>query len=125
MGRIPVGTALLTPLLIGKSMALRADLAAVIEQSREVLWRSRELQLLAYPRIRPIRGGSSEDAGLLSTLIIGVSLCSECLAKKSGISVSDVEATLKTIAGAVALRVETRRCDACLQTGTTFRLPLN
>src|SRR2546428_10164173 len=110
MGCIPVGTVLLTPLLIGKSVALCADLAAVIEQSRAVLWRSRELRLLAYPRIRPIRGGSSDDAGLLSTLIIGVSLCSECLVKKSGISVSDVEAILKTIAGAVALLVETRRC---------------
>jgi len=50
-----------TQSLITKARRLRADLAAVIEDARAQVWRSRELLLARYPQIRPI-GGGSDDA---------------------------------------------------------------
>jgi len=70
--------------------------------------------------ISPIRGGSSDDAAVVVTTITGVSLCLECVAKKSGVSLPRVDAILTVIAGTIALVVETRRCSACLETKTTF-----
>jgi hypothetical protein len=119
MGSVSASTVLLTPSLIAKSVALHADLAAVIKQSREVLGRSRELILLAYPRIRHIGGGSG-DIGLISTTITGASLCLDCIARKTGVPVRRVDAMLTTVAAAIKLVVKPGRCDGCLGPAKTF-----
>jgi hypothetical protein len=109
-------------LLIADSARLHCELAAAIEASRELVRRSWEVCLSTYPRIRPISGGSSDDAAIVVTMITDVSLCLECIAKKSGLPLTRIGALLTTIAANIALVVETGRCDACLETMTTVRL---
>ena len=71
---------------------------------------------------RTIRGASTDDAGLVVTMITGASFCPECISKRIGVPVSRVDALLTTISGNIALVVEIRRCDACLETKRTYQL---
>jgi hypothetical protein len=65
----------------------------------------------------------SDDAGLISaTLADGAALCLECIAKKTGVPIDDVEAVLARIGKTI--RVESGRglCSACLAGRKIVRL---
>jgi hypothetical protein len=63
-----------------------------------------------------------DDAGLVIAMISGVSLCLECISKRSGVPAPRVDVMLTTVARTISLVVETGRCDACLETRRTYRL---
>ncbi len=111
-----------TSTLLAETVIRQADLAAAIERSRDLCWWGRQLCARTDPHRRSIRGGSIDDAGLVVTMITGVSFCPDCIAKRIGVPVSRVDALLMTITGNIALVVETRRCDACLETKRTYQL---
>jgi len=111
-----------TPALLAEAAIRHADLAAVIERSRDLCWWGHQLCVGVDPRRRTIRGASTDDAVLLVTMITGMSSCLECISKRSGVPVSRVDALLTTISGNIALVVEARRCEACLETKRTYRL---
>jgi len=119
------GAILSTPTLIAESTIRHAALAAVIERSRDLCWWGHQLCAGLDPRRRAIRGASTDDAGLLVTMITGVSCCLQCISKRSGMPEGRVDALLTTIGGNIALVVETRRCDACLETKRTYRLAVD
>ncbi len=62
------------------------------------------------------------DAALVSAAITGASLCSTCIAKRTGVPAARVDAILGTITGTIQLVDESSRCEACLAMGRTFRL---
>jgi hypothetical protein len=62
---------------------------------------------------------SASDAPLILTVITGMLLCVECIAKKTGIPVTEVDAALRTVARTLRLTMGPRRCDGCLQRKTT------
>ena len=65
--------------LLAQTASLHADLAAALGRSRELVRRSYELCLWAYPRIQPIGGGSSDyDAALISAAMTDAPLCAAC-----------------------------------------------
>ncbi len=110
------------PTLLAEAAIRHANLAAVIERSRDLCWWAQQLCLGVDPHRRTIRGAATEEAGLLVTMITGVSVCLECISKRSGIPVPRVDALLTTIIGNITLVVKTRRCDACLATKRTYCL---
>lgn len=112
---------LFTPTLLVRTARLRSELAETVERSRDLVWLGGRRRSTGSVDIWPLRGGS-DDAGLIVALISGVSLCLGCIAKRSGVPVPRVEATLTTVAGTISLRAETRSCDACLETRRTYRL---
>src|SRR5258708_4530821 len=95
----PSGTApVLTPSLLAQTARLHAELAGVIERSRDLCWWARQLRAASISACRqPIRGGASaDDAAVVSATITRVSLCQECISHKSGIPTSRVDAILTT-----------------------------
>ena len=115
---------LLTPSLLARAATLRADLAAVVERSRDLLWWSRQRGRGGATLGRPIGGASDhvEDAAVVLTMILASALCLDCITKKSGVPADRVEAILTTIAGTLTLVAQSGACDACLETARTFRL---
>ena len=113
------------PTLLAEAAIRHANLAAAIERSRDLCWWGHQLCVGVDVRRRTIRGASTDDAGLLVTMITGVSVCLECIAKRSGVPGGRVDALLTTISGNIALVVDTRHCEACLETKRTYRLATN
>lgn len=76
------------------------------------------------PVVRPISGGADhvEDTAVVLTMILGSSLCLDCIARKSGVPAPRVDAIITTISETVILIVGPGRCDACLETTRTFRI---
>lgn len=72
-----------------------------------------------------VSGGDAEDGGdiaLVLTVVLGRSLCLECIAKKCGLPVPRASALLGTIAGSLKLNVGAGPCDGCLEPTQRFRL---
>ena len=70
-----------------------------------------------------LRGGApGDDGALLTTIITGASLCLDCISRKSGIPIAQVDAVLTSVARTIALAVVTRPCAACLETKRTYSL---
>ena len=108
-----------TTALIARASTLHAELATICVESRALIERGRARRLsLTYPLLRQIAGGS--DAPLILTVITGALLCVECIAKKTGIPATEVDAALRTVARTLRLTMGPRRCDGCLQRKTTF-----
>ena len=125
MAREVSGTAaLLTSSLLAQTARLHAELAAVIERSRDLCWWAGEVRAGAGPSGRRALGGGGpdDDAGVLVTMITEISLCRECISHRSGIPMPRVTAILSNIAGSIALSVATRPCAACLGTKKTYCL---
>ena len=105
--------------LIVQATTLHAEVAAVCAQSRALIERGRERRRFsAYPRLRPISGGS--DAALVVMTITDATVCLPCIARNTGIPVEQVNGLLRTITRTLRLRIGPHRCDACLQHKTTF-----
>jgi len=66
------GGTLLTPSLLTQAATLRANLAAVLERTRDLLWCSRQRRRGGAPLGRPIGGASDhvEDAAVVLTMIL-------------------------------------------------------
>ncbi len=120
--RVSGTAALLTPSLLAQTARLHAELAVVIERSRDLCWWARRLRnrsASACPRT--IRGGASVDeAAAVLAMITRVSLCQDCICHKSGIPASRVDDILTTLAATIVLSVGTRPCTACLEAKTTY-----
>src|SRR5947207_3373043 len=94
--------ALLTPSLLAQTVSLHAELASVIERSRDLRWWSQQLRTRSA--LRPIRGGACvDDAALVLSMITRVSLCQPCIALKSGIPEPRVDDILRTLVGMIVL----------------------
>jgi len=115
------GATLTTPELLAKCVALHADLAAVLDESRGLCGQGLQLAIAAYPRIWPISGGSA-DVELITLIITDASLCAECIAKKTGVLLRQVEPILVRIGKTVRVFDSGTPCDACLTTRKVFRL---
>ena len=59
-------------------------------------------------------------AALVTALILNHPLCTQCLATKSGLSLTDVKATIATIEASLILHHAADRCRACGSTDLTF-----
>ena len=59
-------------------------------------------------------------ATLITALMLNHPLCTECLATKSGLSLTDVKATIATIEASLILHHAADRCRACGSTDLTF-----
>ena len=114
--------ALVTPALLATSAALCADVHAVIQASREAVWRAREVTLSAYPRIRSIAGASDADAALLIAVLTDAPMCGECIARKSGVPKERVEPVLGTIGETIKVSYSMGPCAACLSITMVFSL---
>jgi hypothetical protein len=62
------------------------------------------------------------DASLIIGLIIEVSVCGDCIARKAGIPRGQVDDTLKRLTHTVKLTSTVARCDSCLKTSVVHRL---
>ena len=109
------GAALLTPSLLGPTARLHADLAAVMERSRDLLWWGRQRRQSAAFRVRPIRGaaGQADDATVIAALILERPMCPDCITTKSGLSAAEAEAVIQRIAAVMAIHREVTRCRTC------------
>lgn len=70
----------------------------------------------------PVPQNSSDDPALISTVITGASLCMDCIAKKTGIPLAQVEPVLVGIGETVKVMSDVAPCDACLTAKKVFRL---
>ena len=119
---LPIGPALLTSVLVARSTALCAELREVINESREAVWRSSQVGLSAYPRIRAIAGASDANAGLIIAVITDAPMCGECIARKSGMPKERLERVLATIAETIKVTHSMGPCAACLSIDMVFSL---
>ncbi len=76
----------------------------------------------AMADLRPIHGSPDGDAGIIVTTITGVSLCVDCVARRTGVSAPHVDAVLATIADTVKMSMGLGRCDGCLGRKMVFRI---
>jgi len=110
-----------TAILITRAATLRDDLSAICATSRSLIARGRERRFTAfYARLRPICGGS--DAALVTATIQNARLCLDCIARKTGVPLEQINGLLIAIGRTVRLTIGPHRCDACLQRKTTFSL---
>ena len=49
-------------------------------------------------------------------------MCSDCLAGKVGLSRSQVDGVLKSMASAIAIKTHVARCESCLKQAALHRL---
>jgi hypothetical protein len=119
--KLTVGAAVLAPSLLTRASLLTMELTATIDRSRDLTWLSRRLRSLGSARVRSIAGGV-DDPGLVLATIAGASLCPDCIARKTGMAAAEIDALLTKVASTIALTVTGGRCDACLESRTTYRL---
>lgn len=62
------------------------------------------------------------DASLIIDLIIEVSVCGDCIARKAGVPRGQVDGTLKRLTHTVKITTKVARCDSCLKTSVVHRL---
>lgn len=62
------------------------------------------------------------DASLIIGLIIEVSVCGDCIARKAGVPRVQVDDTLKRLTRTVNITTTVARCDACLNQTVVHRL---
>jgi hypothetical protein len=115
--------ALLTPSLLAETARLRVELADVIERSRDLCWRGRQVCGGEVSGHRMLRGGApGDDGALLMAIISGVALCQDCISRKSGIPIDRIDTVLTSVASTIVLTVVTRPCAACLETKRAYSL---
>ena len=68
-----------------------------------------------------LHGGSDLDASVIASVLSGASVCAECIARKTGLTVAQVDETLRQIAATFAM-AKVSRCDACLEETLVHRL---
>lgn len=100
---------------------LLAELAEVVQASRRMVERSQRTIFAAYPHLYPIGGGS--DAALIATVLGTAPLCTECVAKRTGVPGPRVDGVFGEIRTAVSLVIASARCQDCLEDKPrTYRL---
>jgi hypothetical protein len=117
---LPIHPTLLTPLLVARSTILCDELREIINESREAIWCSRQVRLLAYPRIRAIAGASDADVGLLIAVMTDAPTCGDCIARKSGVPTQRVEPTLAAVDNTIKIIQSMGPCAACLSITMVF-----
>ena len=117
-----VADAALTPCLLNEAAVLRAQLAEVVERSRDLRWHIRRRRLPGELRVREIRGSSGDDVGPVTLAIVGASLCVDCVARKTGVTKTRVERLLITVGRTLRLTTGAAPCDSCLNVTRVFRL---
>ena len=70
-----------------------------------------------------IRSDDGPDIALITSIITDANLCLPCIARKTGVSVGQVNSVLLIIARAIRLRIGPHRCGACLEHRGTFSVP--
>ncbi len=69
----------------------------------------------------PISGGS-DDPGLITAILAdGATLCVECMAKKTGIPLAEIEPVLVRVSKTLRVQTAEARCGGCLSVGTVYR----
>jgi hypothetical protein len=120
---MPDRAALMTPALIAKSVALHAELAAVLGRSRTLLFLGHERRLsTTYPRLRPISGGDDPDTSLVIEALVKGGACLECLVTKSGVPAPTTAKVLQRLEAIVVITVVIARCDGCLRLARTYQI---
>ena len=125
--RVSRDAALLTPSLLAETALRHAELTAVIERSRDLVWWARRRRSSAAFKLQPIRGGVgavgvADAADLITSAITGASLCAACITKKTGVPLTQVERVVARIASALRVATAGALCDACLIAKKVFRL---
>src|SRR5438552_387024 len=80
---------------------------------------ARALQLR---QVRTISGASDLDTSTIVALLANVSLCIDCIAKKTGVPRDEAKTLLSRIQTSIIVTGESARCEACLALTTVFRL---
>ena len=108
--------------LVARRAIAVVQLALVVQQSRSLIQMGRERRLASvYPLLRQIRGGS--DAALLATVLSTTPLCSDCIAKKTGVPGDRLDTVVGGIGSTLKLERGPGQCRACLEKKTTtYRL---
>lgn len=65
---------------------------------------------------------SNQRAAVVTALILERPMCVECIQTKTGLSASELRATLDVVRSALVLHTETARCDVCDGTTTVLFL---
>ena len=100
------------------------DYETARDRSSRVLQRAREARLACattIARSRSLRGAarlagaSDSDAPTVAELIALAPICTDCIARRAGISVADVLETLHRLGVRVAFRTDLGRCSRCLR----------
>lgn len=116
-----LGAAVLTPSLLIDADRLREDLTDVAERSRDLCWWSSRLAVATRPAW-PIRGAAGDDVPLVTALGGSVTLCVDCLARKSGVPLGRVMPTMGRICETLRVDSGVALCDACLMARKVYRL---
>jgi hypothetical protein len=66
-----------------------------------------------------------EHAALVANIIRGAELCLHCVARKSSVSPEQANGLLLIVGRTLRLRIRPHRCDACLESKTTFSVPID
>ena len=69
-----------------------------------------------------LSGASDSDLPILTSVLRGASLCTDCLARKSGSPRGTIAAAMGMIAKTVKVTTSVARCDGCLALETVYRL---
>ncbi len=72
-----------------------------------------------------VHGGSDPDIDgplIVMTLVRGIALCAECLARKTGVPGDEVTAVLARVRKHIVLHEQSGRCHRCLMMKTVYTL---
>jgi hypothetical protein len=107
--------------LLARAAALHAEVAAVMENSRDLLWDVARRRDRRAPG-REIRGGSDDTAQITAVLAGGGAWCIECIARKTGIPPAEVELVMVRVGKTIRVRSGGTLCDSCLSVRRVFQL---
>lgn len=69
-----------------------------------------------------LSGASDVDSALVTTLIAGASLCVDCIARKTGLTIEQAVTAFRVLGKEMKLSAKVGRCDACLGRAVIHRL---
>src|ERR1051326_5170227 len=84
------------------------------------VWSDERWRFVRWPH--PIQGASELDTSTFVALLANVSLCIDCIAKKTGVPRDEAKTLLSRIRTSIHVPGETARCEVCLTQTTVFRL---
>ena len=103
---------------IARAHGLHEVFPSLYADATTLIARSRGLCLVH----RHIRGASDLESPYIVELIATSPTCLECVARKTGIPVAQVESALRRIRAYMVVAVESRHCGGCLNVTTTYQL---
>jgi hypothetical protein len=99
------------------SIALVAEARAI---RRTALWLKVHAQQVRGARV--LHGASDDDAASVLSLILERTLCTACVARKTGLLASRIDDLLIRLGHTVHSRIAIGRCEECLKETVVYRV---